>query len=126
MSVTVVGNLTRDPEIRFTKSGKAVANLSVAVNKRKGDNEVTTFLDVVTWDSLAENVGASLGAGTRVVVTGELNHQTWEAQDGTKRTKIEIVADEVSPSLRWATAAVTKSSYRDRPAPAYEPDEAPF
>lgn len=124
MSVTVVGNLTREPELRFTKNGKAVANIGIAVNRKRGETETTTFIDVTCWDTLAENIGSSLARGTRVVVVGELNANTWEDNDGNKRTKLEIVADDVAPSLRWATANVSKAERRE--APAYVEDDQPF
>ena len=102
-TVTIVGNLTRDPELRFTPSGQATATFGVAVNRR-GQNrqsqereEATSFLDVVCWGQLAENAAQSLTRGTRVVVSGRLDQRSWENQEGEKRSKIEITADEVSP-----------------------------
>jgi single-strand DNA-binding protein len=116
-SITIVGNITRDPELRFTPSGQANARLGVAVNRRWQDRnsgewqEATSFFDVICWRELAENVSESLKRGTRVVVTGRLEQRTWE-QDGNKRSVVEIVADEVAPSLRWATAKVEKTERR--------------
>jgi single-strand DNA-binding protein len=114
-NVTIVGNLTRDPSLEYTPSGAAVAKMGVAVNRkwtgRDGkDNEETSFFNVVAWQQLAENVAESLTVGTRVVVSGRLQSRSWETQEGQKRTAVEIVADEVAPSLRWATAAVTKTT----------------
>ncbi len=117
-SVTVVGNATRDPELRFTPSGKAVASFGVAFNKRKrnssGDWEDAdpAFFDVTCWDQLAENVAESIQKGTRVLVTGRLDYRAWETE-GNRHSKVEIIADEVAPSLRWATAQVNRNERRD-------------
>ncbi len=114
-NVTVVGNLTRDPELRFTQSGQALATLGIAVNRRwqnraSGEwEEATSFFNVVCWGELGENVSESLGRGARVIVTGRLEQRSWETQDGDKRSTVEIVADEVGPSLRWATAEVRRT-----------------
>lgn len=112
-TVTIVGNLTRQPELRFTTTGKPVANVGVAVNRlisRPGEErkEDTSFFDVTCWDSLANNV-ADLPSGTRVIVTGRLQQRSWETEEGEKRSRVEIVATDVGPSLRWATAEVTKN-----------------
>ena len=112
MSSVVIGNLTADPELRFTQSGKPVASLTVAVNRKKGDDEHTSFIDVTAWDSLAENVSESLQKGDRVVVTGRLEQRSWETPEGDRRSKLEVVADEIGPSLRWATASVQKNERR--------------
>lgn len=116
--VTLTGNLTRDPELRFTPSGQATASFGVAVNRSWQNrqtqewNEATSYFDVVCWAQLAENAAQSLTRGTRVIVTGRLDQRSWENQDGERRSKIEIVADEVAPSLRWATAMITKNERR--------------
>jgi len=116
-SVTIVGNVTRDPELRFTPSGQANARLGVAVNRRWQDRnsgewqEATSFFDVICWRDLAENVSDSIKKGTRVIVTGRLEQRSWE-QEGNKRSAVEIIADEIAPSLRWATANVVKSERR--------------
>ena len=114
-SVTLVGvNLTRDPELRFTPSGKATCELGVADNRRfqrQGSSEWeedVSFYDVTTWGDLAEHVASSLNKGDRVVVSGRLQQRSWEANDGTKRSKVEIVASAVAPDLTFATAEVTK------------------
>lgn len=114
-TVTVVGNLTRDPELRYTPTGQAVVKFSIAVNRfytnRNGDKvESTDFFTVNAWRSLAENVAESLKSGTRVLVTGRIQSRTWETEDGAKRTVVEIEAEEVAASLRWATAKLTKAS----------------
>lgn len=114
-SVTVVGNLTREPELRYTPSGAAVVKFGMAVNRsynnRNGDKvEQTDFFDVTAWRELGENIAESLSSGSRVIVTGRLQQDRWENEGGEKRSKIFIVADEVGPSLRWATASVTKTT----------------
>lgn len=105
-TATITGNVTRDPEARFTNSGKAVASFGVAVSESETE---TSFFDVTAWESLAENVVASISKGDRVVVTGRLKQSTWETQEGDKRSKIELIADEVGPSLRWASAVPEKN-----------------
>ena len=112
-NVVIVGNVTRDPELRFTQGGLAVANFGVAWNTKNRDGEESvSFFDVSCWRSLAENVAESVTKGTRVVIYGRLDHRTWETQDGEKRSKIDIIADEVAPSLRWASADVTRNEFR--------------
>lgn len=116
-TVTVVGNTTREPELRFTPSGAAVCNFGVAWNRRitnaRGEtDEHVSFFDVTCWQSLAENVAESVTKGMRVVVYGRLEQRSWETPDGERRSKVELVADDVAPSLRWATADVVRN---DRP-----------
>ncbi|HWD09147.1 MAG TPA: single-stranded DNA-binding protein [Actinomycetota bacterium] len=111
--VTVVGNLTREPELRYTPNGAAVCKIGIAVNRqytnRNGDRvEQTDFFTVNAWRNLAENVAQTCKVGTRVIVTGRLQSRSWETEDGQKRTAIEIEADEIGPSLRWAAAEVVK------------------
>jgi len=111
-TTTIVGNLTRDPEIRYTRDGQATTNLGVAANRRWQNRETneweesTSFFDVVIWRDLAENVALSLTKGMRVIVTGRLEQRSWETEDGDRRFKVEIVADEVGPALRFATVDV--------------------
>lgn len=118
-TVNIVGNATRDPELRFTPSGQAVASFGVAVNRRWQNRqtneweEAVSFFDITCWGQLAENVAESVQKGTRVVVDGRLDQRSWETEQGDKRSKVEIVADEVAPSLRWATAQITKNERRD-------------
>jgi single-strand DNA-binding protein len=115
-TVTLVGNITRDPELRYTPSGQAVCTFGLAVNRRwqsrqSGDwEEDTSFFDVTCWAQLAENVAESLQKGTRVLVTGRLDQRSWDTQEGERRSKVEIVAEEVGPSLRWATAHVERNA----------------
>src|ERR1700744_1634667 len=117
-SITLVGNVTRDPELRFTPTGAATASFGLAVNRRWQNRqtqeweEQVSFFDVVCWREMAENVGESLARGSRVIVTGRLEQRTWETTDGDKRSKIELVADEIGPSLRWATAQIAKNERR--------------
>jgi single-strand DNA-binding protein len=117
-TVTLIGNITRDPELRFTPTGQATATFGLAVNRRwqnrqSGEwEEATSFFDVVCWREMAENASESLQRGARVIVTGRLEQRSWETAEGEKRSKIEVVADEVGPSLRWATANVTKNERR--------------
>lgn len=118
-NVTLIGNITRDPELRFTNTGQAKAGFGLAVT-RKWQNratqeweEATSFFNVVCWGSLGDNVAESLTKGARVVVTGRLEQRSWEAEGGEKKSIVEIVADDVAPSLRWATAKVEKTERRE-------------
>jgi single-strand DNA-binding protein len=114
--LTLVGNLTGDPELRFTPSGAAVANFTVASTPRTFDRQTsewkdgeTVFMRCSIWREAAENVAESLHRGARVVVTGRLVSRSWETPEGEKRTVMEMQADEIGPSLRYATASVTKA-----------------
>lgn len=113
-SVVLVGNLTKDPELRFTASGTAVTSGSIAVNERKkeGDEwvDVPSFFDFVVWQDQAEHVSESLGKGVRVILQGKLQTRTWEDDEKNKHYRTEVVVDEIGPALRWATANVTKAS----------------
>ena len=117
-NITVVGNVTRDPELRFTPSGQATASFGLAVNRRWQNRqtqeweEATSFFNVVCWGDMGENVGESIQKGARLLVTGRLEQRSWETDQGEKRSIVEIVADEVGPSLRWATAEVKKNDRR--------------
>ena len=144
-TVTIVGNVTRDPELRYLTSGTALASFGVAWNNRYKNNageqvEDTSFFDVTCWRDLADNVAESIRKGDRVIVFGRLDQRSWETQDGDKRSKVEITADDVAPSLRWATAEIHKvrrdgpgggsggsggEPPRDEP-PAYNDAEEPF
>jgi single-strand DNA-binding protein len=113
--VTLVGNITDDPELRFTPSGAPVANFTVAVNRRSRNQDGTWndklegFFRCNCWREMAENVAESLQKGARVVVVGRLQQRSWEDQQGNKRSAFEIQVDEVGPSLRWSTAKVEKT-----------------
>ena len=153
-TVTLVGNVTKDPELRFTSSGQAVADFGLAINNRKRNDRgewedgEPQFFDITVWRQLAENVAESIQKGNRVVVTGRLNYRKYETQAGESRVRVSVIADEVGPSLKWATAQVVRNERRDgdfaggdsRPAPSapaapsgssgggggYDPDEEPF
>lgn len=117
-TVTVSGNLTRDPEIRYTQDGKANTTFGLAVNRRwqvEGSGtweEATSFFDVVAWRELAENCALSLVKGARVVVTGSLEQHSWEATNGDRRSRVEIVAVDVAASLAFATCEISRSERR--------------
>ena len=115
--ITVVGNLTADPELRFTPSGAAVANFTVASTPRIYDRQSgewkdgeALFLRCNIWREAAENVAESLTRGSRVIVSGRLKQRSFETREGEKRTVVEVEVDEIGPSLRYATAKVNKAS----------------
>ena len=115
--ITVVGNLTADPELRFTPSGAAVANFTVASTPRIFDRQANEwkdgdalFMRCSIWREAAENVAESLTRGSRVVVQGRLKQRSYETREGEKRTVVELEVDEIGPSLRYATAKVNKAS----------------
>ncbi|CAN5186998.1 hypothetical protein BH20ACT9_BH20ACT9_05910 [soil metagenome] len=116
-TITLVGNLTDDPELRYTPSGVAVANMRVAVNRRirnrdtnEWEDRTDGFFNVNVWRDHAENVAETLARGTRVLVTGRLISRSYEDREGQTRWVTEVEADEVCPSLRWATAKISKVS----------------
>lgn len=136
-TVTLVGNVTRDPEMAFTPSGAGNAKFGIAVNRRWQNKqtqeweEATSFFNVVAWGDLGDNVASSVTKGQRVIVTGRLEQRSWETDEGEKRSIVEVVADEVGPSLRWATAEVSKNERREGAAPRQQQvpvphDEEPF
>lgn len=143
-TITVVGNITRDPELKFLNSGQAAIRLSIAVNRRWMNrqtqewDERVSYFEVAGYGPMAENAANSLSKGTRVIVTGRLEQRSWETENGDKRSIVEINADEIAPSLRFATAVVTRTPRGDgapsggerqsRPSetPAYSYDEEPF
>ena len=112
-SITLVGNLPRDPEMRFTATGRAVASFSMGVGRRYQVNgewqEQTSWFNVTAWGQLGENAAATLVKGSRVVVTGRLEQREYTSREGEKRTAIDVVADDIGPSLRWATATVVRT-----------------
>lgn len=116
-SITLVGNLPRDPEIRFTATGRAVASFSMGVSRRYQVNgewqEQTSWFNVTAWGQLGENVAATLVKGSRVVVTGRLEQREYTSREGEKRTSIDVIADDIGPSLRWATATVVRTPKQD-------------
>jgi len=111
-TVTLVGNITREPELRYTNGGNGVASFGLAVNRRYQVNgewqEKVSFFNVVAWGTLGENAAASLNKGTRIIVNGRLEQRDYETREGEKRNVVEVVADEIGPSLRWARASVEK------------------
>lgn len=146
-TITIVGNLTQDPEMRYTPNGVAMVRITVAVNRRRFNRDTNTwedseasYFDATCWRDLAENVSESLRKGTRVMITGRLEQRRWETQEGERRSKVEIQVDEIGPSLKWATASVTRiprgggwsggQQGNVPPAPVARnnppPDEAPF
>ena len=145
-SVTLIGNLVDDPELRFTPSGVAMTKIRFAVNKRYQNRdgewqEETSFFGGTCWRDMAENVAESLQKGLRVIVVGELQQRSWETQEGDKRSVVEVDIKEIGPSVRWATTTVTKTpkdgawaNQSDEKVAAaapvaktdYGPDEAPF
>ncbi len=116
-TITLVGNLTADPELRFTPSGAAVANFTVASTPRTFDRQTNEwrdgdamFLNCAVWRQAAENVAESLQKGMRVIVQGRLRSRSYETRDGERRTVFEIDVDEIGPALRYATAKVTRNA----------------
>jgi single-strand DNA-binding protein len=108
-SVSFAGNLTDNPELRHTKGGIARATFRVAVSGRSRDSEAS-FFTVVVWRDQAEHAAESLSRGSRVVVVGRLQQRTWTAEYGSARSLVEVVAEELGPSLRWATATPVRAS----------------
>ena len=137
--VTMTGNITRDPEIRFTNTGKSVTSFSIAVGRRYQVNgewqEQTSFFNVSAWGQLGENVAASASKGSRVTITGRMDQREYTDKEGNKRQAVDLIADEVAASLKWATVEITRnpksqdSAYAGKSAssaPAVESDESPF
>jgi single-strand DNA-binding protein len=112
-SINVVGNLTGEPELRYTQSGTAMVSGSIASNRRYQVNgewqEQTSYFNFTAWRELAENIASTMSKGMRVVATGRMEQKDWTDKDGNKRTSYDLVLDEIGPSLRWATAVVTKT-----------------
>jgi single-strand DNA-binding protein len=107
-SVSFAGNLTDQPELRHTDSGIARAVFRVAVSSRR--DQEASFFTVIVWRDQAEHAARSLSKGSRVVIVGRLQQRTWTAEDGSARSVVEVVAEELGPSLRWATATTTKTT----------------
>lgn len=154
-TITVSGNVTRDPELRFTPSGQAICSFGLAVNRSWQNRqtqeweEQTSFFDVKAWAQLGQNISDTVSKGTRVVVSGRLEQRSWETEQGDRRSAVDIVADDVAVSLLYATADVVRNERRDadgggggnqssgggstnqgggQPAstPTYDPAEEPF
>jgi single-strand DNA-binding protein len=116
-SVTLVGNVTKDPELRYTTGGRGVASFGLAVNRRYQVNgewqEQVSFFNIVAWGDLGENAAASISKGNRVIVTGRLEQRSYETKEGEKRSVTEVIADELGPSLRWAQVQIERISRDD-------------
>lgn len=134
-TLTVVGNLTSDPELRFTQTGKAVANVTIASTPRIFDRASgewkdgeALFLRGTIWDTYAENVAGSLEKGSMVMATGVLQQRSYETKEGEKRTSMELLISEIGPALRYATAVVTRVRKRELAAAGSHaaPDDKPF
>lgn len=141
-NLTLVGNMTRDPELRFTTGGRAHAAFGLAVNRRYQQNnewvEQVSFFNVICWGTLAENAAASLNKGMRVLVSGRLEQRRYDDAEGNKKSVVEVIADDLGPSMRWARAEVEKisrdasaggqapSSGAGRPSDPVYGDEEPF
>ena len=128
--VTITGNLTDAPELRFTPNGNPVANFRLAVTARIKDGDTwrdgeTSFFRVNVWRQLAEHVAESLSKGDRAVVIGRLKSRSWETPEGDKRSVVEVEADEVAPSLRWATAKPERAINGSKGKGEFN-DDAPF
>ena len=129
--VTITGNLTDDPELRFTPNGNPVANFRLAVTARVKDGDTwkdgeTSFFRVNVWRQLAEHVAESLTKGDRAVVIGRLKSRSWETPEGDKRSVVEVEADEVGPSLRWATAKPERVTRTNGKQAGQFNDDPPF
>jgi single-strand DNA-binding protein len=131
--VRLTGNVTRDPEFKVTQGGQNRVTFSVAINKRQKnehtgqwENGEPEFHDVVCWRDLAENVMESVTRGTRVIVVGRLSKRSWEGEDGKKQYRVEVVADDVAPSLRWAIAEITKTASNGGDGGGYSGGTEPF
>jgi single-strand DNA-binding protein len=129
--ITVVGALTADPELRYTSSGLAVANFTVASNSKHFDKKTNDWVDdealflrASCWREFAEHVAGSLTKGSRVIASGRLKQRSYDDREGNKRTAIELEVDEIGPSLRYATAQVTRASSSDRSANINVPQTA--
>ena len=124
-TITIVGNLTADPELRYTQNGLAVANLTIASTPRHFDKTKNEYVDgealflrASVWREFAEHVAGSLTKGSRVIATGRLKQRSYETKEGEKRTSIELDVDEIGPSLRYATAQVTRAASSTGATPA--------
>ena len=128
-TITIVGNITRDPELKFLNSGQAAVRLSVAVNRRWQNRQTqeweerVSYFEVTGYGSMAENAANSLAKGNRVIVSGRLEQRSWETENGDKRSIVEINADEIGPSLKWATAVVTRTPRAE--GSNFQPSERP-
>jgi single-strand DNA-binding protein len=140
-NATIIGNATRDPELRFTASGSATASFGIAVNRRwmnqqtKEWEEQVSFFNVVAWRQLAENISESVRKGTRVIVVGRLEQRSWETPTGEKRSVVDLVADSIGPDLAYATAQVSANERQtkqqagkpvENQPPTYQPNQSGY
>lgn len=132
-TVTLIGNLTRDPELRYTTGGQAQTTIGIAVSRRYQKDgewtEQTSYFNIVAWGPLAEHTAASLTKGARIIATGRLEQRNYDTKDGEKRTVVELVADDIGAALRFATVDINRVQSSDQPAarkPAPASDEEPF
>jgi single-strand DNA-binding protein len=128
--VAITGNLTDDPEVTFTPGGAAVCNFRLAVTPRVREGDTwkdgeTSFFRITAWRQLAEHVGDSLSKGDRVIVLGQLRARSWETPEGERRSVVEVTAEEVGPSLKWATAKPERTKANGRTAGRFN-DDPPF
>jgi single-strand DNA-binding protein len=133
-TINIVGNLTKEPELRFTTSGRAFCSVSIAASRRYQQNgewqEVTSFFDGTLWGDAAENLAASVTKGTRVVAVGRMEQREYTDKEGNKRRAYDFVIDEIGPSIRWARCSVEKTTRSDasstpQPASVGAPASAP-
>jgi single-strand DNA-binding protein len=129
--VAITGNLTDDPEVHFTPNGAAVCNFRLAVTPRIREGDTwkdgeTSFFRITAWRQLAEHVGDSLSKGDRVIVLGQLRARSWETPEGERRSVVEVTAEEVGPSLKWATAKPERTGKANGTKGGRFNDEAPF
>lgn len=124
---TITGNLTADPELRYTKDGTPVANFTIAATPRTYDRATqqwkdgeTLFMPCTVWRDYAEHVTESLAKGMQVIATGTLRQRNWESQQGERRSRVEMTVDEVGPTLRWATAKVTRATTASSSQPGHQ------
>jgi len=125
-SITVVGNLTRDPELRYTNAQKPMCTFSVAYSTRRKDGDQwvdgdTAYFDCVAFDTLAENIAETLSKGTRTIVAGKLKQRSWDTPEGDKRSKVEIIVDACGRDLRWSDSPAGSKPAPSRPDPMDEP-----
>ena len=121
-SFSIEGSLTRDPELKFTNNGKAVCNFSVAVNRKKGDEEYVSYFDCTAFGSQAENIANSHTKGSRVVLFGTLTQDRFETQDGQKRSAVKLLVDSIGTSVRFGTTTYSKTGQAQ--GPPKEPEYA--
>jgi len=119
-TIIITGNIGREPELRYTQSGTAVANFT----RKRGNDEETSWFNVVCFKEQAENASECLVKGQRVIVVGKMQQRNWETDAGEKRSTMELVADEIGPSIRWATVTVERNERRE--PVAHDPESDPF